>query len=524
MLITQLKQIISRAESSTVQFKERITDAYKLGTELVAFSNTNGGILIVGVNDKTGKINGLSFDELQEATNLLANVASENVKPPIVVITETVTTEDGNVLLATVKEGTDKPYKDNKGIVWIKNASDKRKVFANSELAKMMQSCGQLYADRCLVPESSVKDLSTKTVKLFLLKRYSSKCKAEGITLQMMEEISVEQIVSAIVPGQSLLQLLQNIDLASDGGELSLAALLLLGKRPQHFRPIFMVKCISFLGNDLTVSSFRDKLDDPDMVGNLSHQYEAAMQFLKRNLKNVQVEPGFNTLGELEIPYGVLMELLVNALVHRDYFHQSPIRLFIFDNRVEIISPGNLPGSLNEEKIRRGVSIPRNELLFSNANVLLPYTGVGSGIRRALELCPQIQLIDDKIREEFIILIPRKDTGANLDSSLDSSLDSDLDSDLVSRVVNEMISSDILNESTLILKCLSKSNSKRKELLVAIGVTNHSFNAKRFIDPLLEMNLIKRSEGVSLQSPNLKYQITSKGKSFLNYLDKEKKK
>lgn len=208
------------------------------------------------------------------------------------------------------------------------------------------------------------------------------------------------------------------------------------------------------------------------------------------------------------------------SYVHRDYFHQSPIRLFIFDNRVEIISPGNLPGSLNEEKIRRGVSIPRNELLFSNANVLLPYTGVGSGIRRALELCPQIQLIDDKIREEFIILIPRKDTGANLDSSLDSSLDSDL----VSRVVKDVISSDILNESTLILKCLSKSNSKRKELLDAIGVTNHSFNAKRFIDPLLEMNLIKRSEGVSLQSPNLKYQITSKGKSFLNYLDKEKKK
>jgi len=141
-----------------------------------------------------------------------------------------------------------------------------------------------------------------------------------------------------------------------------------------------------------------------------------------------------------------------------------------------------------------------------------------------LELCPQIQLIDDKVREEFIILIPRKDTGANLDSSLDSSLDSDLDSILVSKMVSDLISKEILNESTLILKCLSKSNGKRKEVLDAIGVTNHSFNAKRFIDPLLEMNLIKRPEGVSLQSPNLKYQITSKGKALLNYLDKEKKK
>jgi ATP-dependent DNA helicase RecG len=523
MLPTQLQTLISRAENSTLQFKERIEDAYKLGTELVAFSNSKGGMLIIGVNDKTGKINGLSFNELQAATNLLANAASENVKPSIVVFTETVVTEVGNVLVVTVKEGMDKPYKDNKGIVWIKNASDKRKVFANSELAKMMQSCGQLYADRCLIPESSVNDLSIKTVKLFLLKRYAAKCKAEGITLQMMEDVTVEQIVSAIVPGQSLLQLLQNIDLAGNNGELTLAALLLLGKRPQRYRPVFTIKCISFLGNEMTASSFRDKLDDPDMVGNLSHQYETAMQFLKRNLRNIQVEAGFNTLGELEIPNGVLMELLVNALVHRDYFHQSPIRLFIFDNRIEIISPGNLPGSLNEEKIRKGVSVPRNELLFSNANILLPYTGAGSGIRRALELCPQIQFVDDKVREEFIIQIPRTSVAGNLDSDLVSSLDSSLDSDLVSTIINKLIHKDILEETVLILKLLSKRDCKRKDVLEgAIGITNQSFNAKRFLDPLLEMELIKRPDGVSPRSPNLKYQITSKGIVILKQLSNKK--
>jgi len=81
-----------------------------------------------------------------------------------------------------------------------------------------------------------------------------------------------------------------------------------------------------------------------------------------------------------------------------------------------------------------------------------------------------------------------------------------------------------LKETALILNYLSVIQSKRKDILEAIGVTDHSFNAKRFIDHLLEMDLIKRPEGVSLQSPNLKYQITSKGKAFLNYLDKEKKK
>lgn len=70
-------------ETSTIQFKERIEDAYKLGCELVAFSNSLGGRLLVGVNDKTGELNGLSFAELQKMTTLLSNTASENVKPSI---------------------------------------------------------------------------------------------------------------------------------------------------------------------------------------------------------------------------------------------------------------------------------------------------------------------------------------------------------------------------------------------------------------------------------------------------------
>jgi predicted transcriptional regulator len=144
------------------------------------------------------------------------------------------------------------------------------------------------------------------------------------------------------------------------------------------------------------------------------------------------------------------------------------------------------------------------------------------------------------MREEFIILIPRRDTGANLDSNLDSSLDSNL----VSKIVGDLISREIVKETALRLSHLSVIQSKRKDVLGAIGVTNQSFNAKRFIDPLLEMNLIKRSEGVSvslqspnlkyqitskgkegvsLQSPNLKYQITSKGKYFLKCLDKHNK-
>ena len=86
----ELLDLIQKGESSVVQFKVRINDAYKIGTEMVAFSNTKGGLIIIGVDDKTGDINGLSFEEIAETNQLLANAASDNVKPQIFIETETV--------------------------------------------------------------------------------------------------------------------------------------------------------------------------------------------------------------------------------------------------------------------------------------------------------------------------------------------------------------------------------------------------------------------------------------------------
>ena len=143
-------------------------------------------------------------------------------------------------------------------------------------------------------------------------------------------------------------------------------------------------KCISFVGNFVGGTQFRDKVNDNDMEGNLLHQFETIMSFFTRNLRTVQVEKEFNSLGQLEIPYTCLVELVVNALVHRSLNWKAPIRIFIFDDRVEIHSPGTLPNGLSVDDIVAGTSMPRNNFLFANAIYLLPYTGAGSGIQRAL--------------------------------------------------------------------------------------------------------------------------------------------
>ena len=407
MKADELLHIIRMGETSTVQFKERIDDAYKLGCELTAFSNSLGGQLLIGVNDKTGELNGLSFEELQKLTTLVSNTASENVKPSILVQTETIDVDGQVILIVTVPEGKNKPYRDNKGIIWVKNGSDKRKVFDNSELADMMTSHIVYRPDAQEIENTSVDDLDTATLKVFLLRRFETACKTQGISADKANLMSINELVGYIGSGLDVECLLKNIGLVLPNGNLTLAALLLFGKSPQRYFPALTIKCVNFWGNEISGTEFRDKVNHVDMEGNMKHQYDMVMTFLNRNLKRIQVSSEFNSLGELEIPIESLSEIVVNSLVHRSLTWQAPIRVLIFDNRVEIHSPGELTHGLTVDDIKRGISFPRNSLLFDNAIYLLPYTGIGSGILRAIRYDGDVEFYNEPKIHEFVVIFRR---------------------------------------------------------------------------------------------------------------------
>ncbi len=379
----ELLDLIQMGESSKVQFKVRVNNANSIGAEMVAFSNTNGGIIIIGIDDKTGQINGLSFEELQATNELLANAASNNVKAPIYIYTETVKVDKQNVIVAHISEGTSKPHMDNNGIIWVKNGSDKRKVIAKEEIARLLQSSGNLFADETIVNGTTINDIDEVFFQEFIVAK----------TKKSIEEL-----------GQSTASLLSNLGMLKDG-KISLGGILFFGRNPQQFRPTFTVQCVSIIGNDISSNKFRDK-EDP-FTGNLKELYDKTLSFITRNLKKIQKKDSFNSPSELEIPIETIEELLINALIHRNYFISSSIKVFIFDDRMEIISPGKLPNTLTIDKIKIGTSIPRNPILFTNARYILPFVGVGSGIPRALENSPNLELINDTDRELFISVIKR---------------------------------------------------------------------------------------------------------------------
>ena len=420
----ELLKIRDLAEVGQVQFKERANDRYDIGCEMVAFSNSHGGKLVIGINDKTGAINALSYMELQETTNLLTSVASENVIPNVLIDIENVSTSGGAVVVATIPEGKNKPYHDNKGIIWVKNGADKRKVFDNSELAEMMSECGNFAPDEAAVPDATINDLDADTIKLYLLSRFAPVFKGKNIDELNMKDYSLDEMAGYVIKGITIERLLRNLRFIRPDGKMTVAAILLFGKYTQRWLPVMTAKCISYVGNSIGGTQFRDKMHDMEIEGNLLHQFKAIMNFFTRNLCKVQVGKEFNSIGEIEIPYESLIEYVVNALVHRSLNIKAPIRIFIFDNRVEIHSPGSLPNGLTITDIKNGTSMPRNMFLFTNANYLLPYTGAGSGVRRALAYDPNVVFSNGvKDREithtanEFVIIIPRNSNQATDNSN-----------------------------------------------------------------------------------------------------------
>ena len=407
-MMDDILEQIKAGEVSGVQFKERTLDKYDIACELVAFSNAHGGKLVVGINDKTGKINALSYSEVQETTNLLSDIASENVVPSILIKIDTIAVEDGNLVVATIKEGVNKPYHDNKGIVWVKNGSDKRKVFDNAELAEMMTDCGSFAPDEASVNGATINDLDENTIKVFLENRFDKVLEKKGLVGDAFNEASLDTICSAIAKGHDCERMLRNLRFIRPDGKLTMAAMLLFGKYTQRWLPVMTAKCICFAGNSIGGKVFRDKVNDADMEGNLLHQFNTIMDFFTRNLHNVQVGDEFNSMGKLEIPYSSLVEFTVNALVHRSLNLKAPVRIFIFDNRVEIHSPGDLPNGLTIDDIKLGTSMPRNIFLFNNAIYLLPYTGVGSGITRALDENINVTFNNNASAQEFVITVWRE--------------------------------------------------------------------------------------------------------------------
>ena len=382
MEIAELLEIIAHGEDSRHQFKANITNETSLARELVAFSNSGGGNLFIGVSDD-GTFSGLTREDMGRLNQLVSNAASQQVRPPVNPQTENIATPDGLVMRVIVPDGISKPYMDKDGVIWVKSGADKRKATSREEIQRLYQSAGLIHGDEIPVPGMTLSDLDIVYFKRFFEKTFGEPIERQEISLQ---------------------DILYNMNLMKDG-VLNVSGALLFAKNPNLRLPMFIVKAVAFPGNDIHETTY---LDSRDITGKLSDIFHQSMSFVLGNIRHIQDDQDVNAPGRPEIPRIVLEELIANALIHRDYFVSAPVRIFVFDNRVEIISPGHLPNNLTVENIKAGNSNIRNPILASYATKILPYRGLGSGITRALKAYPYIDFKDDHDGNLFKVTVWRK--------------------------------------------------------------------------------------------------------------------
>lgn len=377
----ELVEIIKCGETSKVQFKLDVNNAVSIAQEIAAFANSKGGIIIVGVEDKTGGIIGLDYQDIQRINNLLTTAAQELVKSPVVISTDTVNIDGKRLIVVEVPEGTDKPHMDKDGVVFIKNGSDKRRVNSKEELSRLLQNSGNMYAEERIIPHSSIADIDLMLFREFYEKKYK------------------EDFNEA-----DLARLFANLRLGEEG-KLNTAGVLLFAKKPAVLLPQFFITAIWFWGNEITGLDYRSS---DNITGSLGSLYSKGLDFIVSKLNRLQGDKSFNTIGDLEIPEVALKEVLVNALVHRDYFINDSIKLFVFEDRVEIRSPGRLPNNLTVEQIKLGIRRTRNNIIASLAPDLIDYRGAGSGILRVSQLTKDVEFINDTDGEQFTVIFKRK--------------------------------------------------------------------------------------------------------------------
>ena len=201
--------------------------------------------------------------------------------------------------------------------------------------------------------------------------------------------------------------LLKNTDILSETYQVTVAGLLIFGLNPQKYLPNACISFAHFAGNEIT----EQLIDKQVITGTLDYQIDTTLAIIKNNSLSPSLINGTRTeLQAFHYPDKVFRELLVNACVHRNYaISGSRIRILMFDNRIEFISPGKLPNTVTIEKLVSGVSYSINPIIVKFMENLRYIDKLGRGLPMVCKIAKDSgkRVTFEEIGEEFKVTLER---------------------------------------------------------------------------------------------------------------------
>lgn len=377
----EIKELIARGEGYHLEFKEENIFNEDLAKILVCFANTDGGKILVGVDDN-GIIKGIS--ESDRIMLRIDDIAINRCEPPVTILQETALVDDKTILIVNVPKGSQRPYRTKRGNYYVRSSNRCRQA-SREELLRIFQASESLYYDELPVRRSGMSDLDINRFKIFL-----------------------KDSLNVSVNNNEIKNYLINFHLTAIDNTPTVTGILFFGEAPQKFLPEARIICAFINGNDLSIPPD----DKKEISGTIPQMVDDTERFLKIYLKEKHEIKTFEPEIKFEIPLESLREAVFNAIAHRDYTINAPIRIIIFSDRIEVHSPGKLPNTVTIDSIKIGGShVLRNPSIYNILVKMGKVTDLGSGVRRIIRLIQEHIKKEVDFKEtdsEFILIIPRK--------------------------------------------------------------------------------------------------------------------
>ncbi len=347
MKLEELKLLVKEGEGLLVEFKERYSP--RIDRDIVAFSNTKGGVVVLGISDDGKMVGQKLSNKLKAEINDLARKCD----PPITVkkISQT-----DKVVVIEIGEGDEKHYSCSEGYFRRLDATTQK--MEQREVRTLFRETETVSFEDLSCKELRLGDISIKKVKSFLKEA----------------DTSFEVTRANLPPFLTSLGVYEK-------GKIKNAGALMFASRIEKFLPHAESILGAFKGKDKTnIYDRRDVKDD------LLAQFTEAVNFLKKHL-NVRSEiRGMKRFDLYEVPLDALREAVVNAIVHRDYaIKGTSSYVRIYDDRVEIENPGGLPAGITKRDFGKS-SVRRNPLIADLFHRMGKVERMGSGIERMIDL------------------------------------------------------------------------------------------------------------------------------------------
>ncbi|WP_300604367.1 RNA-binding domain-containing protein [Trebonia sp.] len=349
----ELRERILRWEDPHTEFKRELGNTGDLARDLVCFANSDGGQIIVGVDDGRNVMGVPDTDDLMLKVD---NVAFNLCSPPVTVVPEILDLDGSAVVVLNVPKGDQRPYGTNDGRYYVRSGARCRRA-SREELLRLFQASRSLFYDEQPLPQLGLSALDLDAVRLHL------------------ERTDQQEL------GDDLPRLLRAWGLYEEGHP-TVGGAVVFGRNPQAVLQSSAVVVGALPGYDIG----DDFLDRKDLSGHLFRIIDQIEGFLRLHLRTRHEIVGFEPEKREEIPMAALREAAVNALVHRDYTIPGPVRIFVLADRVEVRSPGRPPNSVDAEAMRAGVHVPRNPHIYSRVAAAQLATRAGTGIARISRL------------------------------------------------------------------------------------------------------------------------------------------